>query len=244
MIPLHFYAFHDLKDGIYFFVGENKSLPGRDEKAEADAHGRSFGVAWFEKMDDAPDGVLVHRVAREGHSMDLLLQTPAELIRAAGCAPPVITDATARAIELALESRFLDYSLTRFEHRREIDVEEDPFVFTLTNPVDAEQIMWGERKIEDFTKMALARRLEVCHGQNRLECYNTMTKAMMLAELDPEYDGLDVDVALGPALRGGRGRGRGGRGGGAAPAGEEGGGDAGALARGGKGRRGGAGGRG
>ena len=48
------------------------------KKAESEAIGRHFGLTWFEKVDDLPDGVLVRRTAREGQHMDLML-------RRAGC---------------------------------------------------------------------------------------------------------------------------------------------------------------
>ena len=60
---------------------------------------RHFGLTWFEKVDDLPDGVLVRQTAREGQHMDLMLHTPAELLRAAGWMPPVAVDASAREVE-------------------------------------------------------------------------------------------------------------------------------------------------
>ena len=84
LAPMQFYAFLSLKDGLFFFLDESKSFPGRGEKAESEAIGRHFGLTWFEKVDDLPDGVHVRRTAREGQHMDLMLQTPAELLRAAG----------------------------------------------------------------------------------------------------------------------------------------------------------------
>ena len=185
LFPMQFYAFQDLKGGLYFFLGESKSVPGRGEKAESEAIGRHFGQTWFEKVDDLPDGVLVRRTAREDQHTDFMLQTPAELLRAAGWMPPVAVDASAREVELMLEATFLDRTLVRFEHQRETADAEDPFVFSLRNPNDAEQMMWGGKSLPEMPKMALARRLEVLHGRNRMECYNSMSTILMITTLDP-----------------------------------------------------------
>ena len=205
LAPMQFYAFQDLKDGLYFFLGESKSLPGRGEKAESEAIGRHFGLTWFEKVDDLPDGVLVRRTAREGQHMDLMLQTPAELLRAAGWMLPVAVDASAREVELMLEATFLDHTLVRFEHQRETADAEDPFVFSLRNPNDAEQMMWDGKSLPEMPKMALARRLEVLHGRNRMECFNSMSKIMMITTLDPTYI---APVPAAPKGGGGGGKGK------------------------------------
>ena len=185
LVPMQFYAFQDLKDGLYFFLSESNSLPGRGEKAESEAIDRHFGLTWFEKVDDLPDGVLVRRTAREGQHMDFMLQTPAELLRAAGWMPPVAVDASAREVELMLEATFLDHTLVRFEHQQETADAEDPFVFSLRNPNDAEQMMWDGKSLPEMPKMALARRLEVLHGRNRMECFNSMSKIMMIPPTFP-----------------------------------------------------------
>ena len=119
--------------------------------------------------------------------MDLMLQTPAELLRAAGWMPPVAVDASAREVVLMLGSTFLDHTLVRFEHQRETAHAEDPFVFSLRNPNDAEQMMWDGTSLPEMPKMALARRLEVLHGRNRMECFNSMSKIMMITTLDHTY---------------------------------------------------------
>ena len=86
---MQFHAFQDLKAGLYFFLGENKSLPGRGEKADSEAIGKHLGLTWFEKVDDLPDGVLVRRTVREGQHMDLTFQTPVDA--------PIAVDACARS---------------------------------------------------------------------------------------------------------------------------------------------------
>ena len=101
--------------------------------------------------------------------MNIMLPTIAELVRAAGFAPPVASEASARDVELALEAAFLDHGLTRYEHSREVADESDPFVFTLRDAADAEQILWGSKAVEELPKMCLARRLELLRGRDGLQ---------------------------------------------------------------------------
>ena len=69
LAPMCFYRFDALKDGLYFFVGEQKSLPGREARSDIDAIGRPLAIAWFEKCDDTIDGVLVRRADRDPSHM-------------------------------------------------------------------------------------------------------------------------------------------------------------------------------
>ena len=101
--------------------------------------------------------------------------------------PPVAVDASARKLELMFEATFLDHTLVRFEHQRETADAEDPFVFNLTNPNNAEKMMWDGKSLPEMQKMALARRLEVLHGRNRMEFFNSMSKIVMITTLDPTY---------------------------------------------------------
>ena len=87
LVPLKFYAFSHLKAGTFFFVGENKSLPGRAARHDDEATGRSIAVCWFE-IDGEDDGGgvnYVKRVACEDEGMHIMLCSIAELLRAAGC---------------------------------------------------------------------------------------------------------------------------------------------------------------
>ena len=103
-----------------------------------------------------------------------------------------------------LEATFLDHTLVRFEHQRETADAEDPIVFSLRNPNDAEQMMWDGKSLPEMPKMALARCLEVLHGRNRTECFNTMSKIVMITTLDP------TNIAPVPAVpKGGGGGGKG-----------------------------------
>ena len=51
--------------------------------------------------------------------------------------------------------------------------------------------------------MALARRLEVLQGRNKLDCFNSMSKVELITALDPTY------VAPAPAAGKGQGKGQG-----------------------------------
>ena len=187
LTKMNFFAFLTLKPDLYFFVGENKSMPGRDTRAESDALGRSLGVAWFEKHDVAAGGTIVRRVAREGPHMELQLHTLAELLRAAGFTLSVGVDDTARQVELALEATVMDHCLVRFHHVRETAATDDPFVFTLSEPHDAEQVFWGETEPAALTKIGLARRAEVQWGMNRAHLYANMDKVQLVHMFDPDF---------------------------------------------------------
>ena len=215
--PLHFYAFQSLTAGMFLFVGENKSLPGRAEREESDALGRSFGVVWFEKVDEVAGSIFVRRIAHEGPHIELHLQSPAEILRAAGFTLPVQDQDSARDVELALEATFMEHWLVRFEHSRETSAGEDPFIFTLTNPNDAEKLLWGETPPQELTKMGLARRAEVERGMNRKECYANMDKEELVLLFDAAYvppAPKGKGKGKGPGRGGGGGGGRGGRRGG------------------------------
>lgn len=175
-------------------------MPGRADRADSDAIGRSLGISWFEKIEDA-GSTYVRRVAREGEHLELSLRTLAEILRSAGHTPAVSVHETARDVELALEASFLHHSLVRLDSVRETSAD-DPFVFSLSNPLDAERLFWDETPLDAMTKMGLARRLEMEQGQNRLRVFNDMTKTGLLLLLDPGH-AIPVPAA-------GKGKGRGG----------------------------------
>ena len=119
--------------------------------------------------------------------MELQLATLAELSRAAGFAPGAAADASARELELAFESSFMGHGLMRYQHVRETSAEEDPYVFALSGPEDAELAFLNERPVQELPKIALARWLELEKGWGRNEAFNTSTKLALILELKPDY---------------------------------------------------------
>ena len=221
----------------FFFVGETKAIAGRDARVEGDALGRPIALVWFEQIDEDADGPIVQRVNCSKAEMELMLSSPAEVLRAAGCFPTASDSATAREVEIELEAKYMDHSLTIFNHRRSSsDHFDDPFTFHLNNPTDAEASLWASVAMEDLTKMGLARRLEVTHGENRASAWRNLSKLALLLALDPTYvppppakgKGKVVGKAVGlppppPFAGAAKGKGKGGKGkgkgnGGKAPA--------------------------
>ena len=202
--------------GRFFFIGENKSLPGRGDRGDSEAIGRSVAVAWFEPCESVGAGgaLYVRRVAREQDAMELLLLTLAEVLRAAGHYPTVSVADTARDVELLLEADFMSKSLGRYDSIRETAAD-GPFVFALESPIDAELRYFDETPLDALTKMALARKLELQQGCDRMQVYNENTKQSILFRLNPGA----AAAAPAPPVPAPAGRGKGpGRGRGAAPA--------------------------
>ena len=58
-----FYAFEQLRDGLYLFVAETKSVPNRTESGPGQCVGRPLVVCFFERRERVGDGVLVEPCA-------------------------------------------------------------------------------------------------------------------------------------------------------------------------------------
>ena len=102
-----FYDFETLRPGMYLYIAENKSLAGREERAEGDAIGRPLTAAWFEEREETDEGCVVRRVDRTSKGLTAMLLTRAELLHAAGEPyPPLAPEATARETEIAMEAKF------------------------------------------------------------------------------------------------------------------------------------------
>ena len=176
----NFYAFETLRPELYLYVAENKSLPGREARAEGDALGRSLSVAWFEAHETTDDGVVVTRVDKTSQDALLtMLSSLAEILHAAGEPWPALgPEATARALEVAVEARYAHvpryiYQATHLFH------ESDPWTFLLWGADPAETKYLAETPLDELTNMALARQLELSKGQD-LRTSWTMSKANLL----------------------------------------------------------------
>jgi len=112
------------------------------------------------------DGSFVVRpVALKNSALDLGNQTVAEISRAAGANVPSPANASARDLELAFETEVLKCGVMRYDSR---PFHEDPtvkwaFVLTDTN-LGIEQELYDRTEVEDMTKMAIARSLQLRDG--------------------------------------------------------------------------------
>ena len=174
-----FYSFPKLKANLYLYVVENKSLAGREARAGDEASGRPLAVCWFESH--LLDGVeVVRRVDRECESLRISMCTIAEILIAAGCAPPA-GDLASREQELLLEARYSSEErlVWKAEHLWQ---EADPWIFRLRTSDPAEESFLDETPAPQLTKMALARLLELTAGHDRRRAWN-MSMAALLAAL-------------------------------------------------------------
>jgi hypothetical protein len=102
--PNTFYSFLTLDPDKFLFIAQNKSLPGRDERAAGETLGRPLSVAWFERVGVGMDGVQVKPVSLSGSALTLMVATMAEISRAAGYYPAVDEHMDARTVELKHEA--------------------------------------------------------------------------------------------------------------------------------------------
>lgn len=140
---------------VYFYVAENKTLAGREERTyEGEALGRKLAIAFFE----AAAGGLVQRVNQEDLTLKPQLLTLAELLQTCGVAVPRDAEQSAAATELLFENCFQDLELTRFDCTEE--PEAGVHFYSLSEEVSAEGAFVCEAAPEQRVKMALARCLQ------------------------------------------------------------------------------------
>ena len=175
-----FYGFETLRLGMYLYIAENKSLGGREGRAEGDAIGRPLTAAWFEEREQTAEGCLVRRADRTSpKGLSTMLVTLAELLHAAGQPyPDLAAEATARDKEIAMEEQFATVPRTVHEATH-IWEDEDPWTFLLTEPQPAEKKYLDESPLENLTNMALARLLELKTGANTRLWYREPKRAIL-----------------------------------------------------------------
>jgi hypothetical protein len=205
--PFRFYKFEDLHcDDLYFMIAEGKSVAGKEAKGDDEEQGRSVVLVRFTKSGEAEGGVIVERAASRESDIKLELLSISNLLRLAGSKLDV-SYMDAHAQEVALESTFLDHTLSVFLHERITteETDQDAYKFLLTMPQDAEHDYWEYTGLEEATSMQLARRIHLRTGE--------ATEVAFRRHKDELYACLDyAPVVMGR----GRAAGRGGRG---APAG-------------------------
>ena len=169
---------------MYLYIAENKSLPGREARAEGDAIGRPLTAAWFEACEERDGGSVVRRAGRTSpQALSTMLVTLAELLHAAGEPYPALgSEATARQTEIAMEARFADVprSVHSATHLWEDD---DPWTFLLTDAEPADMKYLTETPMQHLNNMALARLAELTRGANKRETFGLPNRAEILALL-------------------------------------------------------------
>jgi hypothetical protein len=217
-----FYQFSSLRHDRFVYIARNRTAPGRQQLGEGDAAGRLITHAWFEVANDEyhDGGILVQPVTLgQSRALDLRNATMAEIMLAAGL--HLEAGATARDTELIYERAFADLEVLRFVGER-YDARRSEWYFVLQDPTEVEEYTYMSRNVNDLTKMALARRLQVIEGSDDATRSRRweLTKDALLQLLVDNADlavgaveGLgddeDDDSDAPPAPPRGRGRGRG-----------------------------------
>ena len=217
--PTYFFAF-EAKPAILFYILENKTLAGREDRPEdhPEAPGRKVTLVFFER-DHLPGHA--RRVDRGTSSMQHTLLTLAELLHTCELGPPLDETKSAAEQEALAEARFTDLPLTRFEGEETEGLER--YLFLLGEGVNAEDayLLHHDRTL---TKMVLARCLQRNGALGAGESLNTAwgqslatlqaRAAAWLPAVAPLPAAAPPPAPPGGAPRGGRGgAARGGRGG-------------------------------
>jgi len=151
----YWFAFAD-KPSVLFLVLDNKTLPGREERAAGEATGRKLVLSFYELASGDPDlAVPTHRATG---ALEFSLLTLAELLQTCQLGNlPLDPERTSADTELLLEAEFLNLDLTRYEGTAEPSAA--PHAAHLGQGSHAEDAHCAETRLEDLTKMALARHL-------------------------------------------------------------------------------------
>ena len=208
-VPRFFYLAPALGGGCtWFFVLENKVLAGREARHATDAQTRPLVICFFEKAPGADDELVVRRTDKEFAGMATKVTTPAELALHLGFVPPVDAARSAQETESLVERAWLGIPRTRYTHRHMVEAG-DLHSYLLTDPVDAEEAFWNDVPLGEHTKYAIARRLEIEHGWDRVRlwrCSLPQLRTAMTTSVAPWALGAAPGPAA-PAVAKGRGRG-------------------------------------
>ena len=184
LVPGTFQSFPSLRPGLFVHITENKSLPGREGRADGEAVGRAVACTWFEVFEDRGDeGIEVQRVDRSSDCLVTQLSTIAELLHAAGEPYARLgSDASSLQIEVAMEALYATRVRLVWESQQQW-FQEDPWRFVLSNPQPAEDAFLYGQPLETHNKMALARILELQKGQDRKIAWTRLNKPQLLAAI-------------------------------------------------------------
>ena len=209
-MPRRFYHAPTLGRGrCWFYVLENKVLPGREARHATDAQTRPLVVCFFEQAASAADEVVVQRTDRQGSGMVAKTLTPAELALHLGFVVAGGGDRSALEVESLVERAWMEAPRLCYTHSH-VAAAGDLHTYQLKEPMDAEDAFWQSVPAPEHTKYAIARHLERVHGWDRARLWK-QPLPQLRAALDSDVPPWDAAVAaVAPAPDGGRGRGRGG----------------------------------
>ena len=155
--PTCFYAF-EAKPNILFYVMENKTLAGREDRSEEghqEAPGRKLALCFFERAAELPGHA--RRADRGSSAMTPTLLTLAEVLHTVGLGPPLDPEKTAAEQEILAEAQYDSLPLIRFEGEETEGPER--YLFLLGDGSNAEDAYLDDNE-RLTTKMSLARCLQ------------------------------------------------------------------------------------
>ena len=201
---------------VSFYVSENKIVAGRGTRGEGEAVRRNLAVVFFEPIRTPAPGeaMVVRRVHREDSAMKPKLLTIAELMSNCGILIPADASRTAGESEVIMEEAFANEDLRMYTRHLETEAE-DVHVYTLQHEVPAEAAFLEEEPMEELSKMALARLIELREEAPRRELFALSLQTLRARAAGKALDGapLAPPMAQAPGRRGrGRQGGRGARG--------------------------------
>ena len=198
--PTFFYAF-EAKPDILFYILENKTLAGREERIEEghqEAPGRKVTLCFFEKAAELHGHV--RHTDRSSSAMTPSLLTLAEVLHTVGLGPPLDTEKSAAEQEILAEAQYDTLPLTRFDGEETEGMERH--LFLLDDGSNAEEAYLHDTE-RALTKMTLARCLQRNGALGAGESLNSAWN-LTLTTLQARAAAW-LPVVAPPAARGGRG---------------------------------------
>lgn len=159
--PAFFFEFSRLSSGLYGYIAENKSFPGRDAPNPDQECGRPITICWFQILDHTREGLRVAPVATVEHgNLSLMEATIAGICMQAGDHTTAASDATPMDHEYNFETNVLQHMVIRYTGRRIGDIN-GPWTFVLTDAQELEDAWVTNRHANDLGKMCLSRQLQL-----------------------------------------------------------------------------------
>ena len=153
-----------IRDSLWVYVLDSKTLAGREPRDALDAQARPLVVSFFERVPSAVAmPLVVRRVNREANGMDTKVITALELLVHLGYPAPADPHMSTADKELALETAFLE-SRTLVYDSQVLTDQGQIHVYRLENPCDSEDAFMDSMPLAEHTKFALARCLGRRHG--------------------------------------------------------------------------------
>ena len=164
--PKSFYHIPGIAPDTYIYVLDNRTLAGREPRDALDAQSKPLVLAFFERVSALHEELIVERVDKTFNGMTTKTLTVAELMLHLGYNLPPDPERSVSAAEQIIED--MCFNVQRFHVAAEIlDNADEIHTYKLTDPYDAEDVFFDNKRPHEHTKIALSRHLEREHGWRR-----------------------------------------------------------------------------